>query len=114
MRVSNTGAVAVFCSLVLFSTGVGAQSGAQPPRREPFVFRQGQAVYVTAFHAIEHSTRRSHATRVSGGIDNHLPAELQVRKDFEKRGVYRLVNKASEADFVFLVLLDDWQARSWP
>ena len=39
-------------------------------------------------------------------IDNHLPAEFRIRQDFAARGVYKLVNKASEADFVFLVLID--------
>lgn len=111
MRVFNVVAVAVLCLGVLSATGVGAQAGAQPPVREPFVFRQGQSVYVTAFHAIEHAARRSNPIGVNGGIDNHLPAEFQARKDFAKRGVYRLVNKASEADFVFLVLLDDGAAE---
>ena len=44
-------------------------------------------------------------------FDNHLPPESRIRQDFEARGVYKLVNKASEADFVFLVLIDESAAE---
>lgn len=74
----------------------------------PFSFRHGQTVYVTAFHTIEHFTSRGlNVVPPANIVDSHLPAELQVRKDFEKRKVYTLVNKASGADFVFLVLIHD-------
>lgn len=111
MRVSHIVAVAVLGTWELSSGGAGAQAGAQGPGREPFAFRQGQSVFVTAFHTIEHSARHSNTIGVNTLIDNHLPAEFRIRKDFEKRRVYRLVNKASEADFVFLVLLDDGAAE---
>lgn len=84
-----------------------AEEGAQS-----FTFRAGQRVYVTAFHTIEHSvSRSSNVTLPPTLIDGHLPAELRIRKDFEEQRVYRLVNKASEADFVFLVLIDDSAAE---
>lgn len=38
-------------------------------------------------------------------MDSHLPAELKVRKVFEKRKGYKLVNKASGADFDCVVLI---------
>lgn len=73
-----------------------------------FAFRPGQAVYVTAFHTIEHSVSHGLQMRPPNNIvDNHLPAELQVRKDFTERNVYKLVGMAREADFVFLVLIHD-------
>lgn len=111
MRIRQIVAVVVFCTWVMSSTGVGAQAGREQPGREPFMFRQGQSVYVTAFHAIEHSARHSKTLGAGALIDNHLPAEFRIRNDFEKRRVYRLVNKASEADFVFLVLIDDSAAE---
>lgn len=96
MRISQIVAVAVLCTWVLSSGGVGAQAGAQPPGREPFAFRQGQSVYVTAFHTIEHSARHSNTIGVGTPIDNHLPAELRIRKDFEKRRVYRLTGQQGQ------------------
>lgn len=39
-----------------------------------FAFRQGQSVYVTAFHTIEHSaSRRTNALSQTSNVDNHLP-----------------------------------------
>ena len=79
---------------------------------QPFGFREGQSVYIRAFHTIEHSTaRRANLVPATAIVDSHLPAELRVSKDFEKRRVYNLVNKASTADFVFLVLIDDSAAE---
>ena len=97
---------------VLSSTGAGAQTGEPPKSTNAFAFRHGQSVYVTAFHTIDHSAaRRNAGVGPSPLIDNHLPAEFRIRRDFEERGVYKLVNKASEADFVFLVLIDDSAAE---
>ena len=105
--------VAALLGMAVISSGVaGAPSGEALRSVERFEFRRGQSVYVTAFHTIEHSAaRRSNASGPTSLIDNHLPAEFRIRKDFEKRGVYRLVDKASEADFVFLVLIDDSAAE---
>ena len=69
-------------------------------------------MYVTAFHTIDHSAaRRNSGVGPNPLIDNHLPAEFRIRQRFEERGVYKLVNKASEADFVFLVLIDESAAE---
>lgn len=84
-----------------------AEEGAQA-----FTFRSGQRVYVTAFHTLEHSVSRSSSVTLPPTlIDAHLPAELRIRKDFQERQVYQLVDKASAADFVFLVLIDDSAAE---
>ena len=93
-------------------TSAGAQTAELRKSTDPFAFRRGQAVYVTAFHTIDHSAaRRTSGVGPSPLIDNHLPAEFRIRQDFEERGVYKLVNKASDADFVFLVLIDDSAAE---
>ena len=98
--------------VVLASSDLGASADAPLQAADAFAFRQGQSVYVTAFHTIEHSAA-SRSTAIASGtlIDNHLPAEFRIRKDFEKRQIYRLVNKASDADFVFVVLIDDSAAE---
>ena len=93
---------------VLASVGLAAQNANEQSLDQRFIFRQGQTVYVTAFHTIEHFTSRGlNVVPPANIVDSHLPAELRVRKDFEKQKVYKLVNKASGADFVFLVLIHD-------
>lgn len=95
--------VVLLSAALLASVGVAAQNANGQKLDQRFIFRQGQTVYVTAFHTIEHFTSRGLNVVPSANIvDSHLPAELRVRKDFEKRKVYTLVNKASGADFVLL------------
>lgn len=104
--------VALLSVAVLAPASLTAQIRKERTATEGFVFRQGQTVYVTAFHTVEHSTaRRTDTIPSTNVVDNHLPAEFRIRKDFEKRQVYKLVNKASAADFVFLVLIDDSAAE---
>lgn len=92
---------------VLTSATLAAQS-LDRPAGSPFAFRAGQVVYVTAFHTIEHYVSHGLQTRPPTNIvDNHLPAELRVRKEFTKRNVYKLAGRARDADFVFLVLIHD-------
>lgn len=98
-------------TLLLASVLMPATVAAQPaaaPIDTPFVFRAGQVAYVTAFHTIEHYVSYGLQSRPPANIvDNHLPAELRVRKDFTKRNVYKLAGRARDADFVFLVLIHD-------
>ena len=100
--------VVLLSAALLASVGVAAQNATEQKLNHRFIFRQGQTVYVTAFHTIEHFTSRGlNVVPPANIVDSHLPAELRVRKDFEKQKVYKLVNKASGADFVFLVLIHD-------
>lgn len=98
-------------TLLLATVLTPATLAAQRPDRPadtPFAFQAGQVVYVTAFHTIEHYVSRGLQTRPPSNIvDNHLPAELRVRKEFTKRNVYKLAGRARDADFVFLVLIHD-------
>lgn len=105
----------VFVTLVLVAILTPAALIAQAERKSDasFTVRPGQAVYITAYHTIEHNTSGRGPTVIPAlhTVDSHLPAELQVRKDFGKRKVYKLVNKASDADFVFLVIIHDSAAE---
>lgn len=109
----RTWSAAALLGIAVSATSVlAAHADAQLPAADAFVFRQRQSVYVTAFHTIEHSAARPSTGIASGAlIDNHLPAEFRIRKDFEKRQIYRLVDKAGDADFVFVVLIDDSAAE---
>ena len=79
---------------------------------QPFTFRAGQRVYIAAYQTLDHVTSRHLSAYPPGKIvDRHLPAELRIRQDFEKARRYTLVNKVSEADFVFLVLIHESAAE---
>lgn len=78
-----------------------------------FTFQQGQAVYVTAFRRADeliHVNPSNNPGR--GNIERHLyydhdlGAEKQVRNRIEKWRFFKVVDKASECDFVFLVHVD--------
>ena len=73
---------------------------------QPFSFRQGQSVYIVAF------TRTLITVGAdpdgNGGyhrdyFDFQLEAEKEVREEFEQWRFFRVADKPSEADFVFLV-----------
>lgn len=91
------------------SSGLIAENSTEE-RAQPFAFRPGQAVYITAYHT-DFRTGRGNPIPPGNIVDSHLPAELRVREEFEKWQVYKLVNKPSEADFIFLVLLHDSAAE---
>jgi hypothetical protein len=97
---------------VMASHGLQAQDGNRETAVRPFTFRQGQAVYIVAYHTIEHFTAYGrYPVPPTNVVDAHLPAEQRVRKEFEQRRVYKVVEKASEADFIFLVVIHDSAAE---
>lgn len=106
--------IVVLLFVVGFATAsLTAQNSNEQKRGQRFTFRQGQTVYVAAYRVIEHFPSRGFGPIASTNIvdSNHLPAEQLVRREFEKRQVYTLANKASQADFVFLVLIHDSAAE---
>lgn len=97
---------------VMASHGLYAQDSNREPAATPFTFRSGQSVYIVAYHTIEHFTAYGrNPIPPTNIVDMHLPAEQRVRKEFEERRVYKVVEKASEADFVFLVVIHDSAAE---
>lgn len=67
-------------------------------------------MYIVAFRRMQQPVA---VDSVNGGVthpdylDDDLDAERKVRKEIEKWQFFRVVDKPSEADFVFLVNLDD-------
>lgn len=89
-----------------------AQS-ADENRPGQFTFRAGQAVYVTAFRRANeliygNSPRNSSRENIERHLyyDHDLGAEKQIRNRIEKWRFFKVVDKASESDFVFLVHVD--------
>jgi hypothetical protein len=76
----------------------------------PFTFRAGESVYIVAFRrerqpVVAESLKGS--TSAPDYIDLELDAEKKVRTRIEEWRFFRVADKPSEADFVFLVSLDD-------
>ena len=75
----------------------------------PFTFRAGQSMYIVAYRHIQLPLIvESSDTNQTGKdyYDNALDVEKKVREDIEKWRFFRVADKPSEADFIFLVNLD--------
>lgn len=75
-----------------------------------FSFRSGQAMYIVAFrHTQLPLTTDPTSVDVTRRdiFDYDLDAERKVRKEIEEWRFFRVVDKPSDADFVFLVNIDD-------
>jgi hypothetical protein len=93
--------------VVLWSPPAAAQTNA--PR--PFAFRQGQAVYIVAFRRAQRvlGTDPNDMSTITSGqeyTDIELDAEREIRKRLEDWRFFRVAERPSDGDFVFLVNLD--------
>jgi hypothetical protein len=77
-------------------------------KSQGFAFHTGQSLYITAFH-YEGGNRPYGVARAE--IRDDLAAEQLVRKEFERSRVFKPVDKASEADYVFVVYIHDQTAE---
>lgn len=96
--------------LALLLIGVAFQSVKAQSDSAPFSFRAGQSMYIVAFRR----TMPVVSTDASGGniyrpdyYDYDLDAERKVRKRIEEWRFFKVVDKPSEADFVFFINVDD-------
>ena len=91
--------------IIIFSAGLSnGQSTSQP-----FRFQSGQSMYIVAFCVI-HTPIVLDEVPVGQQreyINTDLDAERKVRKRIEEWHYFKISEKLSEADFVFLVNLDD-------
>ena len=96
--------VAFACSLLLGSYGQGQTPAAS------FTFRAGQTVYIVAYRRIQQpATVDAMGAQVTRQdyFDNDLDAERKARNRLEEWQYFRVVDKPSAADFIFLVNLED-------
>jgi hypothetical protein len=94
-------------AFVIIILSAGHSNGQSNP--QPFTFRSGQSMYIVAF-CIVHSPIVLDEVQVGQPreyINNNLDAERKVRKRIEEWHYFKVAEKLSEADFVFLVNLDD-------
>jgi hypothetical protein len=91
--------------IILLAAGPGnGQSNSSPP-----TFRAGQSMYIVAFRFIQFpiifDEPQVHPQREY--INYDLDAERKVRKRIEEWQFFKIAEKPSEADFIFLVSLDE-------
>ena len=94
-------------AFVIIILSAGLSNGQSNP--QPFRFRSGQSMYIVAFCVI-HSPILLEEVRVGQQgeyINTDLDAERKVRKQIEEWNYFKISEKLSEADFVFLVNRDD-------
>lgn len=72
-------------------------------------FRAGQSMYIVAFRQIQFPIilEDPNPGRQPEYINNDLDAERKVRKRIEEWHYFKVAEKPSEADFIFLVNLDE-------
>lgn len=90
--------------LALTLTGLSRQSGESKIPGQSFSFRRGQAVYLAAFRQVIHREHTTTDHMVT--IVQELDIERRVRKEFEALQIFKVVDKPSAAEFVFLVYVD--------
>ena len=91
--------------IIIFSAG--HSHGQSNP--QPFRFRSGQSIYIVAFCIIHAPVVLNEVPVGQQGeyINTDLDAERKVRKQVEEWNYFKISEKLSEADFVFLVNRDD-------
>ena len=94
---------AALAFVFLLAAAAAAQTPTLP---QPFSFRRGQSVYIVAFTRALITVGTD--SEGQGGypkdyFDFQLDAEKKVRNEIEKWKFFRVADKPSEADFVFLV-----------
>lgn len=94
---------------ILGVTAFAHQESARKPSGQSFSFRPGQPVYIAA---LRRNVGRGHEiTDLTVGFSHDLDIEKQVRKEIEAQKVFKVVDKPSEAEFVFLVHVDASRAE---
>jgi len=91
--------------LVIILAAVAANGQSTP---EPLTFRRGQSMYIVAYRSYTpYYVDETPSDRVRERIDYDLDAERKVRKRIEEWPHFKVAEKLSDADFVFLVHLDE-------
>ncbi len=95
-----------YLAFVIIILASGAAYGQSNPR--PLTFRSGQSMYIVAFRTFQYPfiLDETQIDRQRDYINYDLDAERKVRKRIEEWRFFKIAEKPSDADFVFLVRLD--------
>lgn len=92
--------------VIIILAAVPGNGQSNPPQ---LTFHSGQSMYIVAFRTIEFPIvlDEAQADRQREYINNDLDAERKVRKRIEEWQYFKVAEKPSQADFIFLVHLDE-------
>jgi hypothetical protein len=96
--------------LALIFTGLAFQNSKGQNSSPQFTLRAGQSMYIVAFRMMREPVFDETSTRIVSYrdyFDADLGAERKVRTEIEKWRFFNVADKLSDANFVFLVNLDD-------
>ena len=87
---------------------LAANAGNGQPNNSTLTFRSGQSMYIVAFRLIQFPVVLNEVAvnQQPEYINYDLDAERKVRKRIEEWQFFKVAEKPSQADFVFLVHLD--------
>jgi len=104
LKITSLSAPALAFVIILLTAGPG--NGQSNPATQGF--RAGQSMYIVAFRLIQYPIilDETDSGRQREYINNDLDAERKIRKRIEEWQFFKVAEKPSEADFVFLVNLD--------
>lgn len=107
LSLKRTSAFAPALAFVIIVLAAGPGNGQSNPR--PLTFQSGQSMYIVAFRIIQFPIVVDPVPidRQRELINNDLDAERKVRKRIEEWHFFKVAEKLSDADFVFLVSLDE-------
>ena len=88
---------------------LAAALGNGQSNRQPFSFRSGQSMYIVAFRQYQYPYILTEVPNDGQRdyINNDLDAERKIRKRIEEWNYFKVAEKPSAADFIFLVNLDE-------
>ncbi len=103
-RTSYLAPTLAFVIILLAASSGNGQSNPSPPP-----FRSGQSMYIVAFRRILYPIilDETVAGQQRDFINSDLDAERKVRKRIEEWNFFKVAEKPSQADFIFLVNLDE-------
>jgi hypothetical protein len=107
-KLYNRAAVVMTLLLLVAPSSGRARAQSNTP---PFSFRSGQSIYIVAYTRtllpVTTDAEQGSAVTYRDYFDFQIDAERKVRDKIEEWKFFRVADKPSEADFVFLVSLHD-------
>jgi len=98
--------LAPFLAIVIIILSAGLSNGQSNP--QPLTFRRGQSMYIVAFRqGFPYVWEETQVDGQPNYLNNALDAERKVRKRIEEWQYFKVAEKMSDADFVFLARLDE-------